>query len=149
MPCASSEAPSASPENCGSRREPGKRRTSTTSSIAYASSTARSSSMLRVEWPTVQIVGVDTRSDVADAMNASTGRDDATSERIARPRRNGLALQHGLIPAKAVGDSLVPRPAPLPVRVDHLERRELMSVVEPGGPAEKRGILALGHDPKG
>src|SRR4051794_29164321 len=57
MPRCASDASSASDWNCGRRREPGKRRTSTKTSIACRSSSETSSSIVRVEWPIVQTIG--------------------------------------------------------------------------------------------
>src|SRR4051812_45774967 len=57
MPRWESDAASASDWNCGKRREPGNRRTSTRTSTACSSSNERNSSIVRVEWPIVQTIG--------------------------------------------------------------------------------------------
>src|SRR6185312_3085854 len=55
MPTLASDLGRFSELKCGCRREPGKRRTSASSSICCPVSISRNCSMARLEWPMVQI----------------------------------------------------------------------------------------------
>src|SRR5690242_1462214 len=105
MPRSARDAARVSLANCGSRRDPGKRRTSATSSMPFASSAPVSSSIERVEWPMVQTVGVTStssrlRRELAVeplALLVEQAGDDAVDVALVRAHdaerdRRGLAL---------------------------------------------------------